>query len=58
MKFEEQIARLEEIINQFDEQDITLDASLALYEEGIGLIRSCNERLEAAKLKVEQINKK
>ncbi len=44
--FESSIERLEEIINQLENGNQLLDESLALFEEGVGLIKLCNQKLE------------
>lgn len=46
--FEEAIARLEEIVQRLETDNISLDESLNLFEEGIGLAKYCSERLNAA----------
>lgn len=46
--FEEAIARLEEIVQRLETGNISLDESLNLFEEGIGLAKYCSERLNAA----------
>ena len=51
--FEEALARLEEIVRLLEGGAETLDASLALYEEGISLVRLCSGRLTAAEQKVK-----
>ena len=55
MNFEASLARLEEILRALESGDATLDEMLKLYEEGIGLIRSCNDRLEAAEQSVKML---
>jgi len=57
MKFEEALKRLEEIVNQM-EQDADLEKSLVLFEEGIKLVRFCSTKLEEAKKKIEVLVKK
>ncbi len=51
--FEESLARLEEILHALESGDASLDEMLKLYEEGIGLIRFCNEKLEHAEQSVK-----
>ena len=53
--FEEALARLEEILAKLERGDGNLDELLGLYEEGVGLIRICNERLENAELRVKML---
>ena len=55
--FEDQLKRLEEIVDQLETQEAPLEASLALFEEGIRLTRSCQQKLEEAKKRVEVLNK-
>lgn len=52
-KFEESLARLEEIVKELESGDLSLDLSLKLFEEGIKLSRVCNKRLEEAERRVE-----
>ena len=56
--FEKAMEKLEKIVEQLEEGDLALDASLKKYEEGINLARICQERLDKAKAKVETLMKK
>jgi exodeoxyribonuclease VII small subunit len=58
MKFEDALKRLEDIVERMENADVDLDKSLALYEEGIKLVRFCSSKLEEAKSKVEVLVKK
>ncbi len=51
--FEAAVARLSEIVTALEDGSAPLDASLALYEEGIALVRYCNETLDDAERKVK-----
>jgi exodeoxyribonuclease VII small subunit len=51
--FEEALARLEDIIEELDQGELKLEESLRLFEEGIGLARYCNSKLDEAQGKVE-----
>ncbi len=53
--FEEDLARLEEIVGRLEEGNLPLEESLRLYEEGIGAYRRCQEMLERAELKVTRL---
>ncbi len=53
MRFEEAMVRLEEILRALESGSENLDKTLALYEEGITLIRACSERLENAEQSVK-----
>jgi len=53
--FEESLARLEEILAALESGDAGLDATLKLYEEGVGLVRACNQYLQDAEQSVKQL---
>ena len=50
--FEQEIARLEEIVAALEKGDAPLADSLALFEEGTKLIAACSQELDAAEQKV------
>jgi exodeoxyribonuclease VII small subunit len=54
--FEEALKKLESIVEKLGNQDITLEESVELYEEGLKLSKFCTETLENASLKIEQID--
>ncbi len=56
-KFEDNLTRLETIVDQLENKEAPLDQSLALFEEGVRLARSCQTTLEQAKKKVEVLVK-
>ncbi len=51
--FETSLARLEELVRALETGDIGLDESLSLFEEGIGLVKYCNAKLDEAEQKVK-----
>ena len=51
MEFEKNM-RLSEIVSRLEQGDLTLEESVALYEEGVKLSAACSQALEQAKLKV------
>ena len=53
--FAQQLERLEEIVRRLESQELDLDESLKLFEEGIERLRTIRERLTAAEAKVKQI---
>ena len=57
MTFESAIARLEEIVRLLESGSAPLDESLALFEEGVGLVKLCNARLDSAEQKVRLLSK-
>ncbi|CBL17946.1 exodeoxyribonuclease VII small subunit [Ruminococcus champanellensis] len=52
MEFEKNMQRLSEIVARLEQGDLTLEESVALYEEGVKLSAACSQALEQAKLKV------
>ncbi|MFA7329353.1 MAG: exodeoxyribonuclease VII small subunit [Candidatus Ratteibacteria bacterium] len=57
LKFEDGLKRLEEIVAKLESGNLSLDDSLKLFEEGVKLVRFCNERLAGAQQKVELLTK-
>ena len=55
--FEEQIARLEQIVSQLERGDVKLADSLALFEEGTKLSALCAGLLGEAEQKVVKLQK-
>ncbi len=53
MTFEIAIARLEEIVRMLEGGSAPLDTSLALFEEGVALVKLCNSKLDTAEQKVK-----
>lgn len=54
--FEEAYQRLSEIVDQLERGALSLDESVALYERGRALIAFCQEKLNAAELRVQKID--
>ncbi len=54
--YEEAIARLEEIVAGLEQGDQPLDASMKLFEEGIGLVDFCSRKLEKAEQKITELS--
>lgn len=53
--YEERIVRIEEIIKRIETNQPTLEESVALFEEGMKLVRDCEEELEKTQQKVVQL---
>jgi exodeoxyribonuclease VII small subunit len=51
--FESAMKNLEEIVDRLEKGELTLEESLALFEEGVSISRFCHTRLEEAERKVE-----
>lgn len=50
--FEQSIKLLEEIVSKLEGSEISLEESIALFEEGVKLTKSCQKMLDDAKKKV------
>lgn len=57
MTFEEAYERLEQILEKMNSEQVSLDESIALYEEADRLIASCQKKLQEAEKKVEVLVK-
>ncbi|MHB1505662.1 MAG: exodeoxyribonuclease VII small subunit [Sulfobacillus sp.] len=55
MTFEQSVQRLEEIVKQLEDGELALDASLALFEEGVALAKRCQGMLEEASGTIERL---
>jgi exodeoxyribonuclease VII small subunit len=53
--FEKAFQQLEQIVQRLEGEELPLDESLRLFEEGIGLSRFCHQRLEEVEKKIELI---
>ena len=56
--FESSMERLEEIVRTLEGGAESLDASLKLYEEGVGLARECADLLEKAEMRMKMLQLK
>ena len=57
MTFEEAVGRLEEIVRMLESGSAPLDESLALFEEGVELVKTCNSRLDAVHQKISLLTR-
>jgi exodeoxyribonuclease VII small subunit len=53
--FEEALKRLEEIVEELEDESISLEKSIKLYEEGIELSKLCTQTLEEAELRIQKV---
>ena len=56
--FEKSIKGLENIANSLENEQISLDESIALFEKGVKLSKDCSEYLENAKQKIVMLAQK
>lgn len=55
MTLEQALGELEQVVEQLDAGDLDLNQVLALYERGQRLARFCQQQLDEAELRVEQL---
>jgi exodeoxyribonuclease VII small subunit len=55
MTFEQTLTRLEDIVRELERSDLDLDRALALFEEGIGLLRTAGQSLQTVDARVQQL---
>jgi exodeoxyribonuclease VII small subunit len=57
LKFEAAIEDLEQVVEQLESGDLSLEDSLAAFEKGVGLVRYCSQKLSEVEKKVELLVK-
>ncbi len=55
--FEESLKKLEVIVDKLEKGDLSLEESLKLFEEGVGLSAACKKELDEAEGKVQMLVK-
>ena len=55
--FEDSLKKLEGIVAQLEQGDLSLEDSLKLFEDGVGLSAACQKELDAAEGKVQLLVK-
>ncbi len=55
MTFEEELARIEEIVAELEREDLELDRAMALFEEGVERLRSASGTLARAEGEVRAL---
>ncbi|MFO7916550.1 MAG: exodeoxyribonuclease VII small subunit [Anaerolineae bacterium] len=55
LSFEDTYKRLEDIIHKLEEGTLSLDESVSLYEEGMQLAKHCDQKLDAAEIKITEV---
>jgi exodeoxyribonuclease VII small subunit len=56
LRFEDALRRANEIVDQLDGDTLELDESLTLFEEGVHLLRSADERLNQAQTRIQVLS--
>lgn len=55
--FEDSFTRLEKILESLESEECSLEETIKLYEEGLGLTKICYDKLNSAELRIKEINK-
>jgi exodeoxyribonuclease VII small subunit len=55
LTFEAAFQELEETVQRLEGGELTLDEAIALFERGQALVQLCDEKLEQAELRVNQL---
>ncbi len=55
INFEDAMKKLEEIANDLEKGDLTLDESVKKFEDGMNLSKKCNDFLETAEKKITML---
>jgi len=56
-KFEEVVEELERMVEQLESGELSLEASLAAFENGVRLVKLCNQKLTEVERKIELLVK-
>jgi len=56
-KFESALEELEEVVEQLESGELSLEDSLSAFEKGVGLVRFCNQKLNEVEKKIEMLVK-
>ena len=58
MNFEKSLSELETLVEEMEQGDLSLEDSLKHFEKGIGLTTECQQALQSAELKVQELVEK
>ena len=56
--FESAMGQLEALVSKMESGDLSLEESLRAFEKGVNLTRFCQDQLQKAELKVQELNSK
>lgn len=57
LQIEEAFKLLDDMIVRLESREITLEESFNLYQEGMELLKNCNDRIDMVEKKMLQLNK-
>lgn len=56
LSFDAALKQLEDRVRDLERGDVPLERALALYEEGVKLVRTCHEKLDAADKRIVELS--
>lgn len=56
MTLEESMKELDAILKSLDDEDVSLEDSFAMYQKGMMLLKSCNEKIDTVEKKILIMN--
>ena len=56
LTLEQGFDQLDEIIEKLEDREIPLEESFGLYEQGIKLLKDCNEKIDRVEKQVQKLN--
>ncbi len=57
LSFEAALKRLEEVLDSLEHRDLPLEEAMRAFEEGVGLVKVCNQKLDEVERRVELLLK-
>ena len=57
MSLEEHFSELESLLADMEKDDVSLEKSFELYEKGMKLLKTCNDKIDKVEKKVQILNK-
>ncbi len=58
LTYEEALKRIDEITDMLENDEVSLEKSIALYKEGVELLAFCGEKLKMAEQEITLLTKK
>lgn len=58
LTMQEAFDKLNELLAKMDSEDLTIEDNFKLYEEGLELVKVCNEKLDAIEKKIITLEEK
>lgn len=58
INFEQSLSQLETLVEEMEQGDLSLEEALSRFEKGISLTSECQQALQSAELKVQELVEK